>query len=149
VDEVDHDVDGDAAPLGFGADQVKLVLGAVGQWAGVEFAQAWRYPAALLVQVRELIAAGRLAEMVAHRHPEAHNVRTEGALYDYVNELKSSHMRSAPPLAKVAYDAKLHIMKNVLAPTVQSRASRAVGSRPSARSASPPSSRTPRPRCST
>jgi hypothetical protein len=31
VDEVDHDVDGDAAALGFGADQVKLVLGTVGQ----------------------------------------------------------------------------------------------------------------------
>ena len=29
VDQVDHDVDGDAAPLGFGADQVQLVLGAV------------------------------------------------------------------------------------------------------------------------
>jgi UTP pyrophosphatase len=72
------------------------------------------YPAEALAQVRELIAAGRLAEMVARRHPDAHNVRTEGALYDYVNELKSTHMRSAPPLAKVAYDPKLHIMKNVL-----------------------------------
>ena len=29
VDQVDHDVDGDAAPLGFGADQVQLVPGAV------------------------------------------------------------------------------------------------------------------------
>jgi UTP pyrophosphatase len=72
------------------------------------------YPAEVLAQVRELISAGRLAEMVARRHPEAHNVRTEGALYEYVSELKSSHMRSAPPLAKVAYDPKLHIMKNVL-----------------------------------
>jgi UTP pyrophosphatase len=72
------------------------------------------YPAEVLAQVRELIAAGRLAEMVARRHPDAHNVRTEGALYDYVNALKSTHMRSAPPLAKVVYDPKLHIMKNVL-----------------------------------
>jgi hypothetical protein len=31
VNQVDHDVDGDAAPLGFGADQVKLVLGPVDQ----------------------------------------------------------------------------------------------------------------------
>ena len=31
VNEVDHDVDGDAAPPGFGADQVQLVLGAVDQ----------------------------------------------------------------------------------------------------------------------
>jgi predicted metal-dependent hydrolase len=72
------------------------------------------YPPALLAQVRELIKAGRLAQTLAHRHPEAHDVRTERALYDYVNELKSSHMKSAPPLAKVAYDPKLHITRNVL-----------------------------------
>jgi hypothetical protein len=72
------------------------------------------YPPELLVQVREMIKAGRLAQTLAQRHPEAHGVRSERALYDYVNELKSRHMKSAPPLAKVAYDPKLHIMQNVL-----------------------------------
>ena len=72
------------------------------------------YPPELLAQVRQMIAAGRLADTLARRHPEMHGVRTERALYDYVNEIKASHMRSAPPLAKVAYDPKLHILKNVL-----------------------------------
>ena len=72
------------------------------------------YPPELLAQVRQLMEAGRLADTLAQRHREAHTVRTERALYDYVNELKASHMRSAPPLAKVAYDPKLHILKNVL-----------------------------------
>jgi predicted metal-dependent hydrolase len=72
------------------------------------------YPHEVLVQVRELIEAGRLAQVLAQRHPDAHDIRTERALYDYVNELKSTHMRSAPPLAKVAWDPKLHIMRNVL-----------------------------------
>jgi predicted metal-dependent hydrolase len=72
------------------------------------------YPPELLVQVRALIQAGRLAETVAQRHPEAHEVRTERALYDYVIGLKSSHMKSAPPIAKVAYDPKLHIVRNAL-----------------------------------
>lgn len=72
------------------------------------------YPPELLEQVRELIRAGRLAQTVAQRHPEAHDVRTERALYDYVNDLKSRHMKSAPALAKVAYDPKLHIMRNAL-----------------------------------
>jgi predicted metal-dependent hydrolase len=72
------------------------------------------YPQELLVQVRDMVKAGRLAQTLAQRHHEAHDVRTERALYDYVNELKSSHMKSAPPLAKVAYDPKLRIMKNVL-----------------------------------
>ena len=64
--------------------------------------------------MRELISSGRLARTVAQRHPEPHEIRTERALYDYVNELKASHMRSAPPIAKVAYDPKLHILKNAL-----------------------------------
>ena len=85
------------------------------------------YPPELLAQVRQLIAAGRLAQAVAQRHPEAHEVRTERALYDYVSALKASHMRSAPPLAKVAYDPKLHLLRNVLG--THSTVSRVQGNR--------------------
>lgn len=72
------------------------------------------YPPELLAQVRALIASGRLAATVAERHREAHEVRTERALYDYVTEMKARYMRSAPPLAKVAYDPTLHIVRNAL-----------------------------------
>ena len=72
------------------------------------------YAPELLAQVRQLIDAGRLAETVAKRHSEVHEVRTERALYEYVSAIKASHMRSAPPLAKVAYDPKLHIVRNAL-----------------------------------
>jgi len=85
------------------------------------------YAPELLVQVRDLIHAGRLTETLAQRHPQAHEVRTERALYDYVTALKSSHMKSAPPLAKVAYDPKLHILRNVLG--THSTVSRVQGSR--------------------
>jgi predicted metal-dependent hydrolase len=85
------------------------------------------YPPELLKDVCDLVRAGRLADAVARRHPEAHEVRTERALYDYVSELKSRFMRSAPPLAKVAYDPKLHIMRNVLG--THSAVSRVQGSR--------------------
>ena len=72
------------------------------------------YPAELLAQVQGLIEAGSLARTVAQRHSQPHAVRTERALYDYVSELKSRHMKSAPPLSKVAYDPKLNVLKNVL-----------------------------------
>ena len=72
------------------------------------------YPPELLARVQALIDAGRLADTVAQRHPDAHAVRTERALYDYVCELKARHLKSAPPLAKVAYDPRLHIVKNAL-----------------------------------
>ena len=72
------------------------------------------YPPELLDQVRGLIDSGTLAETVAKRHPEPHDVRTERALYDYVLDMKSTHMKSAPPIAKVAYDPHMHIVKNAL-----------------------------------
>ena len=52
------------------------------------------YPPELLTRVQQLVEAGRLAETVTRRHPEAHAVRDDRALYDYVNGLRSSHMRS-------------------------------------------------------
>ena len=72
------------------------------------------YPPELLAQVHHLIATGQLAGVVARRHPEPHAVQTERALYDYVGDLKSRFMKSAPPIAKVAYDPKLHVLRNAL-----------------------------------
>ena len=85
------------------------------------------YPTDLLAQVRQLVTDGRRAEVVAKRHPDQHEIRTERALYDYVNDFKSRYMKSAPPLAKVAYDPKLHILKNVLG--THSTVSRVQGNR--------------------
>ena len=72
------------------------------------------YPPALLAQASRLVAEGRLAETVRRRYPEAHAVKTDRALYDYVGELKARFLRNAPPLAKVQYDMKLHVVRNAL-----------------------------------
>jgi len=72
------------------------------------------YPPELIGQVRGLITDGKLAEHLARRYPDVHELRTDGALYDYVAGLKSQHMRSAGPLAKVIYDNRLHIVRNAL-----------------------------------
>ncbi|MGM9486828.1 M48 metallopeptidase family protein [Ideonella sp. YS5] len=72
------------------------------------------YPPELIEQVRRLVAEGRLAEHIGQRYPDTHDVRTDGALYDYVAELKSRHMRNAGPLSKVVYDNRLHVLHNAL-----------------------------------
>jgi predicted metal-dependent hydrolase len=72
------------------------------------------YPPELRAQVASMIEAGTLAAAVARRHREAHAVRSERALFDYVSALKARHLKSAPPLAKVAYDPKLNLLRNVL-----------------------------------
>ena len=72
------------------------------------------YPLPLLEQVRELIAQGRLADHLARRHPERHEVASDGALYDYVMALKNRHMRSTGPLAKAIYDPRLQLAHRAL-----------------------------------
>jgi predicted metal-dependent hydrolase len=72
------------------------------------------YPLELRAQVRVLIAEGQLASSLERRYPERHDIASDGALYDYVNGLKSRYMRSAGPLAKVVYDSRLHLTQQAL-----------------------------------
>ena len=72
------------------------------------------YPLELRAQVRALIADGRLGSSLERRYPERHDIASDGALYDYVSGLKSRHMRSAGPLAKVLYDSRLHLTHQAL-----------------------------------
>lgn len=72
------------------------------------------YPPEVLARVAQLIDEGRLAETVQRRYPEAHEVRTDRALYDYVLALKNEHLQRAEPLSKVIYDPKLKIIQHAL-----------------------------------
>lgn len=72
------------------------------------------YPASLQARVAGLIDTGELGPQLRQRYPGVHAVRSEKALYDYVCDLKAQHLRSAPPLAKVAYDSTLHVIRHAL-----------------------------------
>ena len=72
------------------------------------------YAPALLASAQQLITEGRLLSSVLRRYPQAHDVRSDRALFDYVAALKTEHLRNAEPLAKVAYDNKLHVIQNAL-----------------------------------
>lgn len=72
------------------------------------------YPAAVLAQVEPLVQAGALGQWVAQRHPQTHAVRSDGALFDYVSALKTEFLRNAPPLSKVTYDNRLHVVFHTL-----------------------------------
>ncbi len=72
------------------------------------------YPEHLLVQVRELLAQDRLGELLGRRYPQRHDIRSDRALFDYVQDLKSEYLRSAEPLSKVCFDSKLHVIRHAL-----------------------------------
>ena len=67
-----------------------------------------------LAQVEQLVARNALGEWLLKKYPSGHGVRTDKALYDYVQELKQSCLRGADPLAKVAFDSKLQVVAHAL-----------------------------------
>ena len=89
------------------------------------------YPDALLDQVRAQLADGSLGAYLARRYPDAHTIRTDGALYDHASALKARHLRNAPALNKVAYDGRLQIDQRALG--TLTAASRVQGGRLSAK----------------
>lgn len=72
------------------------------------------YPAATLAQVENLLQQDRVADWLLQKYPQAHTVRTDRALFDYVQALKTEYLRGADPVGKVLFDAKLHVVKNAL-----------------------------------
>jgi predicted metal-dependent hydrolase len=72
------------------------------------------YPDHLKAQVQRLIDDGRLAEHLRQRYPNAHAIRTDKALYDYVQDLKDEHLRNADPVSRVGYDSKIGIVQQAL-----------------------------------
>lgn len=65
-------------------------------------------------QVQQLIAQDKLAGVLKQRHPSAHDIRTDKALYQYVQDLKTEHLRNAAPIDKVAFDSKIHVINHAL-----------------------------------
>ena len=72
------------------------------------------YSPSVLTQVQHRLDDKSLGTLLLQRYPSVHDVRTDRALYDYVTGLKSEFMRKAEPLSKVAFDNKLHIIRNAL-----------------------------------
>lgn len=72
------------------------------------------YPESLQAQVRALIDGDRLGPLLAAKYGEAHAIRNDRQLYDYVQEMKSRHLRKSVPLGKVQYDGKLQVVKHAL-----------------------------------
>ena len=52
--------------------------------------------------------------MLAKRYPDRHGISNDKALWAFTQDLKNRYMRSAPPLNKVMFDNKIHVLKNAL-----------------------------------
>jgi len=80
------------------------------------------YPESIQTQVAKLISRGQLGEYLNNKYPNVHQIQSDKALYQYINEIKNDYMRKSAPLSQVKYDSKLSTLKRALGMhTYQSR----------------------------
>lgn len=72
------------------------------------------YPPALLQQVAAVLCAGQMLPLLRQRYAQAHQVRDDRALFDFVQAFKQRHLRNAAPLARVSYDSKIRLLQQAL-----------------------------------
>ena len=72
------------------------------------------YSAIVKGQVHALISNNKLAEVLLKKYPEAHQIRTDKALYVYVMGLKNQYLKKSTPLSKVVYDDKIDVLHQAL-----------------------------------
>lgn len=65
-------------------------------------------------QVAQLIEQDKLAALLRQKYPATHAIRTDRALYDYVQDLKTEFLRNADPISKVAFDSKIQVIQHAL-----------------------------------
>lgn len=72
------------------------------------------YAATLQQQIADLIAQGRLTSYLLKQYPEVNAVANDNALRDYVMGLKNQYLKKSPPLSKIVFDKKIHVVNNAL-----------------------------------
>ncbi len=80
------------------------------------------YPEYIQAQVAQLISSGKLGDYLDNKYPNSHQIQSDKALYQYINEIKNDYMRKSSPLSQVSYNSKLQVLNRALGiHTYQSR----------------------------
>jgi len=72
------------------------------------------YSPDLVDQIEKMLEEGRLAQYLLQRYPDAHQISTSKALYEYTLAIKNEYLRKSSPLSKVIYDDKIDTIHNAL-----------------------------------
>ena len=72
------------------------------------------YSVDIKARVLSLIKEDKLTSILLKKYPASHNIKTNKALYAYVQEQKNKFLRKSVPLSKVVYDDKLDVLHQAL-----------------------------------
>ncbi|MEB0030743.1 DUF45 domain-containing protein [Undibacterium sp. RTI2.1] len=72
------------------------------------------YPQPIQDQVKLLIERQQLAGVLQNKYARAHQIRTDKALYQYVQDVKSTFLRNGEQISKVCFDSKIKVIQHAL-----------------------------------
>ena len=72
------------------------------------------YATSLQDPIRVLLEQDTLGTYLLKKYPKTHEVYNDKALRQYTTGLKNHYLKKTPPLSKVIYDGKIHIINNAL-----------------------------------
>lgn len=61
-----------------------------------------------------IVDKGELNSFILKSYGEAHQIRSEKALYDFTMDIKRRHLRKGPPLRKVLWDDRIELASKAL-----------------------------------
>ncbi len=72
------------------------------------------YPQGIIDKVETLYKQKKLTTYIKGRYPDSHEINSDKALFNYIQDLKKTYMKKAPPLHKVIYDDRIDTVYNAL-----------------------------------
>lgn len=75
--------------------------------------QLQHYPQHLQDTIKSQLENGKLGESIKKKYPNAHNIKSDKALYNYVMDLKNQYFKKFQ-LSKIQFDGKINVINNAL-----------------------------------
>lgn len=72
------------------------------------------YNQTIKTHIESLIHQNTLGEYLLGKYPDIHPYTTDKSLYEYVMEIKNTHLRNASPISKVLFDPKIRDLQSAL-----------------------------------
>ena len=75
--------------------------------------QLQHYPQHLQDTIKSQLENGKLGGSIKKKYPNAHNIKSDKALYNYVMDLKNQYFKKFQ-LSKIQFDGKINVINNAL-----------------------------------
>ena len=72
------------------------------------------YADELTSQIQGLLDNNKLKALLLKKYPNAHKITNDKSLREFVMAIKNQYLKKSPPLSKVIFDKKIHVINNAL-----------------------------------